>query len=120
MDGEDTVKTAEFCPKCYHPLEPSEDDARLCGVCSWFGDQSEICAAPPTPDDLELAFSQLLALYRDVCRMELMAEQLAEGREGYEKSLRAVRARANHARHSILHLYREIRKRNKDDEETPA
>jgi len=76
--------------------------------------------APPSADDLELAFSQLLAMYRDVCRMELMAEQLAEGRADYTASLRSVRMRANQARHSILHLFHVIKKRNADDEEAPA
>lgn len=103
------MKPAEFCPKCYYPLDPSEDDGRLCGVCCWFGDQSEICARPPAPDNLDLAFSQLLALYRDVCRMELMAEQLADGKEDYEDSLKLVRERANHARHSVLNLFQSTR-----------
>ena len=114
------MKTAEFCPECYYPLGPSEDDGRLCEACRWFGDQSEICAKPPAPDDLELAFLQLLALYRDVCRMELMAEQLAEGRKDYEVNLRAIRARVGHARHSILHLFRITKDKKADDNETPA
>ncbi len=111
------MKTAEFCPRCYYPLEPSEDDARLCGVCNWFGDKTEICSTPPVPDDLELAFSQLLALYRDVCRMELLAEELAKGGSNCEASVRTIRTRANHARHSILHLFRETRKPEQSDDE---
>lgn len=115
------MKTAEFCPKCHYPLEPSEDSGRLCEVCHWFGDETEICPTPPMPDDLELAFSQLLALYRDVCRMELMAEGLAEGNANYDASVRSIRTRANHARHSILHLFRETKKpEQSDDKEIPA
>lgn len=113
------MKTAEFCPKCYYPLGLSEDDGRLCEACRWFGDQSEICATPPTPNDLELAFTQLLALYRDACRMELLAEQLAEGRADYEAELKMIRARVNHGQHSLLHFFRITRKKV-SDEETPT
>lgn len=113
------MKTTEFCPKCYYPLGLSEDDGRLCEACHWFGDQSEICATPPAPDNLELAFTQLLALYRDICRIELVAEQLTEGQANYEAKLRVIQARVGHARHSILHLFRTT-KGEKTDEETPT
>jgi len=113
------MKTAEFCPKCYYPLESSEDDGRLCEVCGWFGDKSEICTDPPKSDDLELAFSQLLAFYRDICRMEQIAEQLAEGRADYTVNLKIIRARADHARHSILYLFQVIKSKD-DDEKEPA
>lgn len=113
------MKIAEFCPKCYYPLGLSEDDGRLCEACRWFGDQSEICATPPVSDDLELVFTQLLALYQDVCRMELLAEQLAEGQANYEARLKAIRVKVSHARHSILYLFRAIKNKN-TNEETPA
>jgi len=98
-----------FCPKCYHPLDDdSDDDARLCSACRWFGDKSEICENPPAPTKIELAFTQLLAMYRDVCRMEQLAEQLIEnsGPE-YKRALIAIKARVSNARHSILYLFRE-------------
>lgn len=130
MDGKDRMMTAEFCPQCYHPFdvidEAEDDGGRLCSVCRWFGDKTEICVIPPAPTTLELAFTQLLALYRDVCRMELLAEQLAGGQAKYNKSLNAVRARANHARHSIIHLFRMTKDRgtgledDNEDNETPA
>jgi len=104
------MQTAEFCPKCFYPLDMIvNDDGRLCAVCDWFGDKSEVCKKPPAPNDLELAFAQLLVLYRDVCRMELLAEQLAENSTNYDESLKAVRARASHARHSILYFFHVIR-----------
>jgi hypothetical protein len=109
---------AIFCPRCYHPLdEDPDDDGRLCTACRWFGDKSEICENPPAPTELELAFAQLLAMYRDVCRLELLAEQLAEGNlPAYNRSLVAIRARVAHARHSIQYLFRET-KVPKDGEE---
>ena len=112
------MKTTEFCPKCYYPLGLSEDDGRLCEACRWFGDQSEICDIPPASDNFELAFIQLLALYRDICRIELLAEQLTEGRADYKTKLRAIRVRVDRARHSILYLFRTAKSR--DNDETPA
>lgn len=97
-----------FCPKCYHPLDDnSDDDARLCPACRWFGDKLEVCENPPAPTNLELAFTQLLAMYRDVCRMELLAEQLTESDPKYGHALIAIKARVSNARHSILYLFRE-------------
>jgi len=98
----------EFCPKCFHPLDDSDDDGRLCPACRWFGDKAEICITPPPPTSLELAFTQMLALYRDICRMELLAEQVAEGKPEHRKHLNAVKARVSHARHSLLHMFRSV------------
>ena len=69
---------AEFCPRCPAPLETSRDADRLCEVCGWFGDQQEALLAPPASDVLNpvLAAAQTLELYRDVCRKELVAEQI--------------------------------------------
>jgi len=121
------MKTAEFCPRCYHPLDTineADDDGRLCSVCSWFCDKIEVCKTPPVPTTLELAFAQLLILYRDVCRIELMAEQFTENQPDYSKKLVVVRARVQQARHSILHLFRMTENREigleDNNNETPA
>ena len=107
MDGKVRI-VATFCPECYHPLDDdSNDDGRLCPACRWFGDKSEVCHNPPAPTNLELAFAQLLAIYRDVCRMELLAEQLIESSSSkYDHALIAIKARVAHARHSILYFFR--------------
>lgn len=106
---------ATFCPECYHPLDSNfDDDGRLCPACRWFGDKSEVCQNPPPPSNLELAFAQLLAMYRDVCRMELLAEQLVES--GPEH-LTAIRARVSNARHSILYLFRETHGKTDEDKD---
>lgn len=109
---------ATFCPKCYHPLDDDpDDDARLCSACRWFGDKSEVCENPPPPTEIELAFAQLLAMYRDVCRMELLAEQLIENNSEYDRSLAAIRARVSNARHSILYLFRETHGKTDKDKD---
>ncbi len=111
---------AIFCPKCYHPLDnDSDDDARLCSACHWFGDKLEICENPPTPTEIELAFTQLLAMYRDVCRMELLAEQLVKNsgfEYKYKRALIAIKARVSNARHSILYLFRETHGKTSETE----
>ncbi len=107
---------SEFCPKCHHPLEESnseptieDDGGRLCPACQWFGDKSEVCIQPPEPSQVELAFLQLVAMYRDVCRLELLAEQLVERHPEHQKRLDFIKRRVEHAKHSLLYLFRGTR-----------
>lgn len=101
---------SEFCPKCYYPLDKSDDDSRLCIACQWFGDKTEVRTKPPDLTPIELVFLQLTTLYRDVCRLELFAEQLAEGRPEHQNKLAFIKTRVAHSRHSLLHLFRGTRK----------
>ena len=80
---------AEFCPRCTAPLETSRDADRLCEVCGWFGDQQEVLLVPPRSDVFNpvLAAAQTLELYRDVCRKELMAEQIYDAGNATEADL---------------------------------
>ena len=102
--------SADFCPKCYYPLPPSDDDGRLCEACQWWGDKSEALPQPPIPSDLETAFAQLLALYREVCRMEYLAEDLADGLPQFQEALVRVRSRVMVAQANIVQLFRETQK----------
>lgn len=99
----------EFCPQCFHPLDDSDDDGRLCTACGWFGDKSEVLDKPPPPTSLELAFIQMLSLYRDICRLELLAEQIAEHNPETTKQLHPVQVRVACARQSLIHLFRNTR-----------
>lgn len=102
----------EFCPICYYPLETFDlsDEGRLCHVCDWFGDKAEVCIKPPISDNLELACIQLLSRYREVCRLELIGEQLAEGLSDESVSLANLKFWTQRAQHSILHFFRGTRK----------
>ena len=102
--------SAEFCPKCYYPLLPSDDDGRLCEACRWWGDKSEILSQPPMPSSLETAFAQLLGFYREVCRMECVAEDLAGGAPQFQSALTQIRSRVAEARANIMLLFRQTRK----------
>lgn len=102
--------SAEFCPKCYYPLLSSDDDSCLCEACQWWGDKSEALMMPPIPSDLETAFAQMLALYREVCRMEVLAEDLAQGVPQFQEALIRIRSRATVARTNLMYLFRETRK----------
>lgn len=98
---------ASFCPRCHYPLDDDpHDDSRLCLACRWFGDKSETDATPPPPDSLELAFLQLLALYRDVCRLELLAEQIAKDIPEHVVKFNAIKERVLHAGHCLLFMFR--------------
>lgn len=108
----------KFCPKCFHPLEASnetsDDDGRLCEICRWFGDKSEVLDVPPPPSSFELGFIQMLALFRDVCRLELLAEQLTEHvgkltpdvESTFKPIITVMRKRVDSAKHSLIYLFR--------------
>jgi hypothetical protein len=104
---------AEFCPRCTAPLEAAPDPARLCEVCGWFGDQQEVLLMPPQSDVLNpvLAAVQALELYRDVCRNELIAEQVYDAGNGTEAQLNRVRTSRQHAAHSIIEMFVALRNR---------
>ena len=102
---------AEFCPRCTAPLETGRDADRLCEVCGWFGDQQEVLLAPPRSDvsNPVLAAAQALELYRDVCRHELVAEQVYDAGNGTEAQLNRVRVSRRHAAHSIIEMFAALR-----------
>lgn len=104
---------SEFCPRCTAPLETSRDADRLCEVCGWFGDRQEALLAPPNSDVLNpvLAAAQTLELYRDVCRNELIAEQMYDAGNGTEAQLHRVHRARRQAAHSIIEMFVSLRDR---------
>ena len=104
---------SEFCPRCTAPLETSRDADRLCEVCGWWGDQQEALLVPPKSDVFNpvLAAAQTLELYRDVCRHELIAEQVYDAGDGTEAELQRVHLARRHAAHSIIEMFVALRGR---------
>jgi hypothetical protein len=104
---------AEFCPRCTAPLETSRDADRLCEVCGWWGGQEEVLLVPPRNDLFNpvLAAAQTLELYRDVCRKELIAEQIYDAGNGTEVELQRVHLARRHAAHSIIEMLVALRNR---------
>jgi hypothetical protein len=104
---------SEFCPRCTAPLETSRDADRLCEVCGWWGDQQEALLVPPKSDVFNpvLAAAQTLELYRDVCRHELIAEQVYDAGDGTEAELQRVHLARRHAARSIIELFVALRSR---------
>jgi hypothetical protein len=104
---------AEFCPRCTAPLESSRDADRLCEVCAWWGDQQEVLLVPPQGDVFNpvLAAAQTLELYRDVCRKELLAEQIYDAGNVVEADLQRVHIARRHAAHSIIEMFVSLRNR---------
>lgn len=104
---------AEFCPRCTAPLESSRDADRLCEVCGWWGDQQEVLLVPPKGDVFNpvLAAAQTLELYRDVCRKELLAEQIYDAGNAVEADLQRVHIARRHAANSIIEMFVSLRNR---------
>jgi hypothetical protein len=103
---------AEFCPRCTAPLETDGDSSRLCEVCGWFGDSAEALSKPPRPDRINpvLAAAQCLDLYRDVCRKELIAEQIYDAGNATEADIRTVRTARRYATNAIIELFAGLHK----------
>ena len=98
---------AEFCPRCGTPVDTSGDETRLCDACGWFGDHTETARKPPDTGQFSpvLAVVQALTLFRDVCRQELVAEQICAVNSAVEADLRKIKAEARNALHSLVELF---------------
>ena len=105
---------SEFCPRCTAPLEFAQDPARLCEVCGWFGDWTEVLNTPPKSDVFNpvLAVAQALVLFRDICRKELIAERLYDAGQGTEKEIRQVAIARRDATNALIELFVTLRGRN--------
>ncbi len=104
----------EFCPRCGTPVDTGGDECRYCNACGWFGGDTETARTPPDTDEFNpvLAAVQGLALFRDVCRQELMAEQVYDAGDATEADLRKVRTEARNALHSLVELFTALRRPN--------
>ena len=98
---------AEFCPRCGTPVDTSGDETRLCDACGWFGDHTETARRRRTRAQFNpvLAVVQALTLFRDVCRQELVAEQIYAVDSAVEADLRRIKTEARNALHSLVELF---------------
>lgn len=102
----------EFCPKCRTPIDTidHQDTARLCPGCGWFGDTEETNKVAEATTNMDNNVLQTLALYRNVCRQELLAEA------GYNRGLLplreflAVKACVDDATQNLMFMYRAMQK----------
>lgn len=113
---------SEFCPRCTSPLESAQDPARLCEVCGWFGDYVEALSAPPKlrATNPVLAVTQCLELYRDVCRKELIVEQIYSAGNATNQDIRAVRVARRHATEAIIALFADVLTRSQQATSRPG
>jgi hypothetical protein len=106
----------EFCPKCLYPIQASKDQAskdreRLCETCGWFGDKIETLAEPTESGDFNptRAAAQILGLFRDVCRQELILEQACDAGIAAESHMKRVRIIRQAAIQNIIGLFVRLR-----------
>lgn len=106
---------AEFCPKCKSPVDTGGDERRLCEVCGWFGDRGETITTRPALEEFNpvLTVIQSLRLFRDVCRNELIAEQVYQAGRATDADLRKVATAARESLHSLVELFTAVRKPHK-------
>jgi hypothetical protein len=104
--------TTEFCPKCGTPVDTSGDETRLCDACGWFGDNTETAKTPPDTGNFNpvLAAVQGLTLFRDVCRHELMVEQVYVAGNATRADLRKVKTEARNALHCMVEMFTALRR----------
>jgi hypothetical protein len=103
---------AEFCPRCGSPVDTSGDDTRLCDACGWFGDNTETARTPPDTGEFNpvLAAAQTIMLFREVCRQELVAEQVYATGAATAADLRRVKTEARYALHSLVEMFTALRR----------
>jgi hypothetical protein len=103
---------AEFCPRCGSPVDAGGDERRLCDTCGWFGDNGETTKQPPDADLFNpvLATVQMLTLFRDVCRQELMAEQIYDAGYAIKADLRKVKTEARNSFYSLVEMFTALRR----------
>jgi hypothetical protein len=103
---------AEFCPRCGQPVDTGGDDSRLCDACGWFGDNAETAKTATVEGEFNpvRAAIRALSLYRDVCRHELIVEQIYAAGYATEAKLRTVRADAKECQHSLVELFTTLRR----------
>ena len=70
------------------------------------------CPTPPDTGEFNpvLAAVQGITLFRDVCRQELMAEQIYDAVTARKADLRKVKTEARNALHSLVELFTALRR----------
>ena len=103
---------AEFCPRCGYPLEYAQDPARLCDTCGWFGDWQEVLHTPPSGDAFNSAraAAQVLELYRDICRRELIIEQAYYAGGITEDVVRKAKTQCRQCAHLLIEMFTALRR----------
>ena len=94
------------------PVDTGGDERRICDTCGWFGDNAETAKRPPDTDDFNpvLAAVQALALFRDVCRHELVAEQIYDAGYATEADIRKVKTDARNSLYALVELFTALRR----------
>jgi len=94
-------------------LDVTLDPSRLCETCGWFGDRQETLPVPPKSNEFNpvLAAAQTLDLYRDVCRKELIAEQMYDNGSATQPELRKVRVLHRQAVRALIEMFVNLHQR---------
>lgn len=103
-----TKNSPEFCPACGSPVERTQDDdSRLCEICGWWGDISEVLHVPPRSDIYNpiLAIAQVLELYRGQCRRELVLEIAYDEGSITEVDLKSAKIAMRQSLHSMIEMF---------------
>lgn len=98
-----------YCPKCWSEIAIA--DECLCDACGWFGDPKEVLAKPGKDFNFTGAAVQVLGLFRDACRQELLMEQLYDAGVVVEHQLNRARLLRRDAIQTIIEMFVKIRTR---------
>ena len=100
-----------YCPRCTASIDTSEPDC-LCETCGWFGDRSETLAdSMPDVFNPARAAATTLELYRDICRKELIAEQLYDAGDATEDDLRKIGVSRKNTIAAMIEMFCKLRAR---------
>jgi len=98
-----------YCPRCWYPIVV--DTECSCDLCGWFGDPKEVLPTPGKDFNLTHAVVQTLECYRQVCRDELMIEQLYDLGEAVERDVNQVRSVTRGMVHQLVEMFVRLKTR---------
>ena len=113
---ERTPHTADLWLSFAHVAEcpsiPAAMNRRLCDTCGWFGDNAETAKRRRTQATSIPCWppSRPLRLFRDVCRQELVAEQIYDAGNATEADLRKVKTEARNCPALLVELFTALRR----------
>lgn len=98
-----------YCPRCQYPIATNTECS--CELCGWFGSPKETLSEPGEDFNLTHAVIEILELYKQACRDELIIEQLYDLGEAIEKDINRARSYTRGMIHRLVEMFVKLKTR---------
>ena len=98
-----------YCPKCNAEVGTADEEC-LCVICGWFGDRSETMIGHyyDTFNPLRAA-AAILETYREICRKELILEQMYDSGDATGEDIRKIELERRGTVHGMMDMFCKLR-----------